>query len=77
MDIDAIIAANDPPETPTGAIKNAPKLSSFFRKFDPVGTASILAGLQTFPHHQANYRLEWAARLALASGSGTALPNPP
>lgn len=77
MDIDAIIAANAPPDTPTGAIENAPKLSSFFRKFDPVGTASILAGLQTFPHHQANYRLEWAARLALASGSGTALPNPP
>ena len=77
MDIDAIIAANAPPETPAGAIENAPKLSSFFRKFDPVGTASILAGLQTFPHHQANYRLEWAARLALASGSGTALPNPP
>jgi len=77
MDMDAIIAANAPPETPIGAIENAPKLASFFRKFDPVGTASILAGLQTFPNHQANYRLEWAARLALASGSGTVLPNPP
>ncbi|MFM5955390.1 MAG: hypothetical protein ACKOPE_13955 [Novosphingobium sp.] len=77
MDMDAIIAANAPPETPMGAIEIAPKLESFFRKFDPVGTASILAGLQTFPNHQANYRLEWAARLALASGSGTGLPNPP
>ncbi|MDK2759403.1 MAG: hypothetical protein KYX66_22010, partial [Blastomonas fulva] len=77
MDIDAIFAANAPPDTPTGAIKNAPKLSSFFRKLDAIGTASMLAGLLTFPIHQANYRLEWAGRLALALGSGNTLPNPP
>src|SRR3546814_14179826 len=77
MDIDAIFAANAPPDTPTGAIKNAPRLSSFFRKLDAIGTASMLAGLLTFPIHQANYRLEWAGRLALALGSGNTLPNPP
>ena len=77
MDIDAIIAANAPPDTPSGAITNTPKLYSFFRKLDAVGTASMLAGLQTFSDHQANYRLEWAARLALAAGSGNTLPNPP
>src|SRR3546814_15169159 len=77
MDIDAIFAANAPPDTPTGAIKNAPKLSSFFRKLDAIGTTSMLAGLLTFPIHQANYRLEWAGRLALALGSGNTLPNPP
>src|SRR3546814_4751294 len=73
MDIDAIFAANAPPDTPTGAIKNAPKLSSFFRKLDAIGTASMLAGLLTFPIPQANYRLEWAGRLALALGSGNTL----
>lgn len=72
-----MIAANAPPETPLAAVEYSPKLISFFRKFDAVGTASILAGLQTFPNHQANYRLEWAARLALALGSGNALPNAP
>ena len=77
MDIEAIIAANSPPETPAGAIENSPKLAAFFRKLDAIGTASILAGLQTFPNYQANYRLEWAVRLALALGSGTALPNQP
>ena len=77
MDIDAIIAANAPPDTPSDAIQNVPRLSSFFRKLDAVGTASILAGLQTFPDHQANYRLEWGARLALALGSGNALPSSP
>lgn len=77
MDIDAIIAANAPPDTPSGAITNTPKLYSFFRKLDAVGTASMLAGLQTFSNHQANYRLEWAARLALAAGSGNTLPTPP
>ena len=77
MDIEAIIAANSPPETPAGAIANAPKLTNFFRKLDAIGTASILAGLQTFPRYQANYRLEWAVRLALALGSGALLPNQP
>lgn len=77
MDIDAIIAANAPPDTPSGAITNTPKLYSFFRKLDAIGTASMLAGLQTFSDHQANYRLEWAARLALVAGSGNILPNPP
>lgn len=77
MDIEAIIAANSPPDTPAGAIENAPKLATFFRKLDAIGTASMLAGLQTFPNYQANYRLEWAVRLALALGSGTLLPNQP
>ena len=75
MDIEAIIATNAPPDTPAGAIENAPKLTPFFRKLDPVGTATMLAGLQTLPEYQANYRLEWAVRLALALGSGSALPN--
>jgi hypothetical protein len=77
MDIEAIIAANAPPDTPAGAIENAPKLMPFFRKLNAVGTATILAGLQTFPEYQANYRLEWAVRLALALGSGTSLPTQP
>lgn len=77
MDIDAVIAANAPPVTPAGAIENASKLASFFRKFDPVSAASTLAGLQTFPEYQANYRLEWATRLALALGTGSAIPKSP
>lgn len=77
MDIEAIIATISPPDTPAGAIENAPKLASFFRKLDAVGTATMLAGLQTLPEHHANCRLEWAVRLALALGSGNALPNQP
>ena len=77
MDIETIIAANSPPDTPSGALENAPRLTPFFRKLDAVGTATILAGLQTYPEYHANYRLEWAVRLALALGSGSALPSQP
>lgn len=77
MDIDAIIAANSPPVSPAGAVAILPNLANFMHKFDAVGAASILAGLQTYPENQANCRLEWAVRLMLALASGRSLPNQP
>lgn len=76
LDIEALLARNAPPETPSDATINFPDLEKSLQDLDPIATVAILAGLQTDPSFQANIvRLEWATRLVLAIARGEREPD--
>lgn len=60
-----------PPEIPVEAVENVAGLEEHLRRFHPIRSAILVAGLCTEDRYQANgIRFDWLIRLILAYGTG-------